>query len=160
MAAAKTKPFRTILDPPVVNFSEAGQEFEEVMAMKIGEHGEQEFYVSGKTNVYEAIQQAAEGHTIEDIIAKVVMTGDTSILNKVQGSYLDLTETPKDIFEAQQKIQEAEADFQKMPLEVRKAYNNNFNEYLADFGSDKWKEVVGITKPDTTPAPEPKGDDE
>lgn len=148
MATKKEKPFRTLLDPPVEIETPAGEEIEEVIAMKLDDDGKEEFYVAGKTNVYAKIQAEAEATKIENILAKVIQTGDTTILQKAQGQFADLTEMPKDIFEAQLKIKEAEATFNELPLEIRKAYNHNFNEYLKDAGSEHWQEVVGLKKPE------------
>lgn len=144
MATTKSKPFRTLLDPPVEIESVTGEELEEVISMKIGDNGEEDFYISGKTNVYQKTQADKENTVIENIIAKVIATGDTSILTKAQGQYTDLTEVPKTIFEAQQKIKEAEKTFEELPIEIRSEYNNNFNEYLKDVGTNHWLETVGL----------------
>lgn len=163
MATKKEKPFRTILDPPVEIATTSGEEIEDVIAMRINEDGVEEFYVSGKTNVFEKIQAESHGTRIEEIIAKVLATGDATLLNQKKGEFMDLTEMPENIFEAQQRITEAEKTFKELPIEVRNAYNNNFNEYLKDVGSDKWLKLVGLTKetPEEEKTPEPeKGEKE
>lgn len=151
--ATKKIPFRTLLDPPEEKITPSGEEIEEVIDMRIGEDGKEEFYVKGKTNVYAKIQAEAEGTKIENILAKALQTGDTSILQKAQTQFADLTEMPENIFEAQLKIKEAEKTFAELPLEIRKEYNNNFNEYLKDAGTEHWKETVGL-KPKPDPKPE------
>ena len=40
----------------------------------------------------------------------------------------------------------AENDFNKLPLEVRRAYNFSASEYIADIGSDKWADLLGLKK--------------
>lgn len=159
--ATKNKPFRTLLDPPVEIFTTPGNKIEDVIALRIDENGNEEFYVAGKTNVYEKIQAEAESAKIENIVAKVVQTGDTTILQQRKGHFVDLTEVPANIFEAQQKITEAEKTFMQLPNEIRKEYNNNFNEYLKDVGSEKWLELTGLKEKETViTEPEKKGADE
>lgn len=153
--ATKKLPYRTRADEPLVIESNPGEKIENVVAMKINDDGTEEFYIAGKTNTYEQIQAFAEDSKIENILAKVMATGDMSILQQKKGEFLDLTEMPKDIFEAQKKITEAEKTFAQLPLEVRKEYNNNFNEYLADAGSEKWMELVGLKEKKIEPDPEP-----
>lgn len=160
--ATKKIPFRTLLDDPVVIETNAGEHEENVIAMKLNEKGEEEFYISGKTNIYERNQADADICNIEGILAKVLATGDYTILNKAQGQFMDLTETPQNLMEAHQKIREAEKTFSELPLKIRTAYNNNFDEYLADVGSDKWLEIVGLKEPEIKmdPVPEEKGETE
>lgn len=162
MATKKEAPFRSLLSPPVEIFTASGDMLEDVIAMKLNEKGEEEFYISGKTNVYEKIQADAENANIENILTKILSTGDTSLLQQRKGEFLDLTEVPTNIFEAQQKIQEAEKTFLELPMEIRQEYNNNFNEYLKDVGSEKWLTLVGLkekTPEKITPEPE-KGEAE
>lgn len=160
--ATKKIPFRTLLDDPVVIETNPGSHMEDVISMKLTETGEEEFYISGKTNVYERNQADSDICNIEGILAKALATGDYTILNQKKGEFLDLTETPQNLMEANQKIREAEKTFAELPLKVRSAYNNNFNEYLADVGSEKWLEVVGLKKPENKeePTPEEKGETE
>lgn len=157
--ATKKIPFRTIQDPQERIFSPTGEKLEEVWAMKINDEGKEEFYISGKTNIYEKIQAFAEDVKIENIIAKVTATGDMSILQKVQGIYADTTEIPTNLFEAQQKIKEAEDVFNQLPTTVKEKYGNNFNVYLKDFGSETWAKNMGlIQEPTETPVETEKGE--
>lgn len=155
--ATKSKPFRSLLDTIEPVYTTSGDKIEEVLAMRIGEGGKHEFYVAGKKNVYDEIQSYAEDSTIEAIISKVMATGDISILNQKKGEFMDLTEMPKDIFEAQQKIKEAEKTFAELPMSIRETYNNNFNEYLADVGSEKWLITVGLKEAPKEEQKEEKG---
>lgn len=141
------KPFRTILDPPKITSTPAGSKIEEVLAMKINEKGEEEFYIDHKTNVYEKIQAFKEECEIENILARCIETGDYSALERAQGSYMDISEMPNNIFEAHQKIKEAEETFNQLPLEIRSKYDNNFNKYLLDFGSENWMKNMMIEEP-------------
>lgn len=156
MATKKTLPFRTVLDAPVKKVTTSGEKLEDVTSMRLDENGQEVFYISGKTNIYEKIQAEAENAKIENVIAKVLQTGDTSLLEARKGEFIDLTEMPANIFEAQLKIKEAEKAFMELPVEVRKEYNNNFNEFLKDASEGK-----GLRQPEREePKPEEKGAEE
>lgn len=152
--ATKKIPFKTIQDEHERIYTPSGEKLEEVWTMKINDEGKEEFYISGKTNIYEKIQAFAEDVKIENIIAKVTATGDNSILEKVKYEYADTTELPTNLFEAQQKIKDAEEIFNQLPTNIKESYGNNFNMYLKDFGSETWAEKMGLTEPKTEPIKE------
>lgn len=151
--ATKKLPFRTILDEQQRTYSPSGEKIEEVWAMRINDDGKEEFYIAGKTNVYEKIQAFAEDVKIENIIARVTATGDATIMQKVQGTYADISEFPKDLLEAQQQIKAAEEIFMQLPTNIKEKYENNFNVYLKDFGSENWQKNMGLIQ-ETEPQPE------
>lgn len=140
------KPFRTILDPPKVTVTPSGTKEEDIWQLKIDEKGNETFYIAGKTNVYEKIQAHLEETKLENILAKCIDTGDTTLLEQRQGFYADISEMPSTWIEAQNKIKNAENIFNNLPLEVRKQYDNNFNKYLADVGSKTWLKNMGLLK--------------
>lgn len=145
MAEKETKkPFRTILDPPKKTVTPAGKKIIEELAMRINEKGEEEFYVKGKTNIWEKTQAFLEETKIENILRAVTETGDMNYLNRIQGTYADISEYPGNIFEAQKKIKAAEETFHTLPLEIRAKYENNFNKFLADFGTENWIKNMNI----------------
>lgn len=146
MATTKPKPFRTILDPNPEIFSNPGTFEEEIWAMRLTETGEQEFYVKGKTNVYEKIQMFKDDCDLEQIIKRVMQTGDIGLMQKTQPFYAEFDDMPENIFEAHQKIKEAEEQFDKLPIEVKEKYGMSFDRFLADFGSENWLKNMGMIK--------------
>lgn len=152
MATKKTY-FRTPVDVPRKIETPSGDKIEDVWAMKYDEQGNEIFYVEGKTNVYEKIQAHLEETKIENILQKCIDTGDESILYKVKGAFADLTEMPKNIFEANERIKKAEETFNNLPLNLRKEYDFSFEKYLADFGSENWKEKMGLNNEETKDLP-------
>lgn len=148
--ASKKWNFRTPVDEPKKTTTPSGDKIEEVMAMKLDAKGNQEFYVEGKTNVYKKIQAYADDVDIEKIMLRYIDTGDPNILQKVKGTYTDITEMPKTMIEAHARLQDAENSFNALPLEIRKAYGFNFNEYLKDVGSEQWMDLMGFNKKDNT----------
>lgn len=142
--AAKKWHFRTPIDDPVNTFTPSGEEVEEMLAMKIDDNGNETFYVKGKTNVWEKIQAFKSETEIETILKRLTDTGDASILERANPQYIDISEMPDNIFEAHQKIKDAEETFNNLPIEIRREYEFNFNKYLADYGSKNWLKAMGL----------------
>lgn len=154
--AIKKWAFRNPTDEPKKTITPSGSKIEERLAMRLDSKGNQEFYTEGYTNVYEKIQAFADDVNLEKIMIRYMDTGDPNILNKVQGSYQDLTIMPKTMIEAHNRLKDAEESFNQLPLEIRKEYGFNFNEYLKDVGSEKWMEVMGFNKKPAEPPAEIK----
>ncbi|AXB22564.1 minor capsid protein [Alces alces faeces associated microvirus MP10 5560] len=142
----------------------SGEKERNTYSIKMSEFGHKEVYQSGKTNQYEKTQEAAEGTKIKNIVKRFSL-GDTEALNKAHGMYLDMTELPENLAEAQQSIQQIENIFNLLPIETRAEYNHNASEFISDFGSEKFiKAIMPKTKP-KMPEPvktktEKKGGDE
>jgi len=153
----KKNAFRTPIDEPITISTTSGEKEEEVLAMRLNDKGEEEFYIQGKTNVYEKTQAFKEECLIENILRKVTDTGDTNLLMQRTGSYIDISEMPNNIFEAHQQIEEARKIFENLPLETRAKYDHSFDKYLADFGTKEWFKNMGI---DNAPKEEPKTKEE
>lgn len=131
----------------------AGEKEETTFEMHIDKNGHKDIKKSGKTNIYEKTQASYEETKIENIIARA-MGGDSSGLMAHEGQYLDITNAPQTLAEAQQSIQAIKNIFDKLPLEIRTKYDMSVEKYIADFGSEKWQEIMGIKKDTPTVAPE------
>lgn len=156
--ATQKIPFRTILDPAPEIQTKSGNDYEEVLALRINDDGEEEFYVKCKTNVYEKIQMFKDEVDIEKILLRCSETGDLTLLHQTEPFFMDMSDMPENIFEAHQKIRDAEEAFANMPLKVRESYDNNFNKFLADFGTENWLKNVGLYKEDIKEQTETKGE--
>lgn len=149
------KTFRTMTDNKKTVKANPGSRIEEIKAMKLDEFGNEEFYVKGKTNLYEKIQMFRDECDLEQILIRCTETGDLSLINKVQPFYADLEDMPDNIFEAHRKIIEAQQTFNNMPLNIREEYGFDFNRFLADIGSNKWIQTFEKIK-DKTPNETPQ----
>lgn len=131
----------------------SGEKEEQTFEMVIDKNGHKSIQPSGYTNIYERIQGSYEETKIENIIARA-MGGEMSGLNAHNGQYLDITNAPSTLAEAQQSIQAIKNMFDKLPLEIRNKYNMSVEQYIADFGSENWANIMGVelNKPVTQPA--------
>lgn len=95
-------------------------------------------------NAYDKIQTSREQCEIETILRKAT-EGDLSVLSMVNGNYLDITDAPNSLAEAQQFVMRSKREFDKLPDETRKKFEYNAEIYVANYGTKMWEDAVGIT---------------
>lgn len=96
---------------------------------------------TGETNVYEMIQADLESTKIENILHAAAM-GDLSALNQREATYCDATTMPKSLREAQDLAIRMKDEFYKMPVEVRKEFDNSPEMYVSLMGTEEFKEIM------------------
>lgn len=156
---AKTLPFKTMTDPPKKTVSNPGSKIEKIVAMRLTDTGEEEFYIKGETNVYEKTQMFKDDCDLEKILLRCTETGDISLLNKKQPFYMDLEDMPENIFEMHQKIYKAQQTFEKLPNNIKEHYGFSFDKFMADFGSSDWYKLMNYKEEPAAEEKETKGED-
>ena len=96
---------------------------------------------TGFHNVYEEIQLDLESTKIENILHACMM-GDFSALKAREGTYVDSTNMPKTLMEAQNLVLRLKQEFEQLPLEVRKEFNNSPEKYVDLMGTDEFKDIM------------------
>lgn len=124
-----TKRGRMISDP--------GSPIHVVLSPELQKDGTLKLVPTGKENTDEIIASYYESTTLECILARFA-NGDMSALNRYQPIYMDITQMPKTLAEAQQKVINAEYAFQALPANVKEQFGNNFNVWLAQAGTEEW----------------------
>lgn len=94
---------------------------------------------------FDIIQSHKEECLIENII-KRALEGDLAVLEQMHGQYIDCTNLPGTLAEAQQKILDLKQEFSQLPKEVRKEFDYSEEKYIAEWGSDEWLKKTGIDK--------------
>ena len=97
----------------------------------------------GKENLYDYIQSFRDSVDLNVILARFT-NGETDALSKAQGFYADVTEFPKNMAEALNRINECEEMFKSLPLEVRQKFDCSFEQFLSQSGSADWLEKMGM----------------
>ena len=87
------------------------------------------------------IQEDLEGTKIENILHAVAM-GDLSALQQRETIYADATNMPKTLMEAQNLVLKMKNEFEKMPLEVRKLFDNSPEKYVDEMGTELFQEKM------------------
>ena len=95
--------------------------------------------------IYEMIQAHKEQCEIDRIV-KRALNGDTSVLNAMDGQYIDITGAPQSLAHAQQIIIEAKRQFNELDTDTKAKFENNPEVFVAMAGSKEWCDIMGITE--------------
>lgn len=98
---------------------------------------------SDKTDLQEYIDSFAESVSIEHIMA-MCAAGDTSVLSKTQGAYLDTTVMPKTYRDMLDTVINGRAKFDALPVDVKQKFDNDFQKWFSDAGSPEWIKKMGF----------------
>ena len=121
----------------------AGTEYEDDFEYRLDAQGNKQLVKTGRHNLQDRIQSSLESTKIENILRRAQL-GDPTALAAVNGQYIDVTGFPRNLAELQSLIIRVEQDFERLPLDVRRAYDFSAEKYIADYGSENWKNVLGI----------------
>lgn len=105
------------------------------------ETGKKHLVKSGETYIYGIIQEDLEASKIENILQRVAM-GDLNALNQRETLYVDATNMPKNLMEAQNIVLKAKQEFEKLPLEVRKEFDMSAEKYISEMGTKEFMEKM------------------
>lgn len=104
----------------------------------------------GETNLYDYIQSFREEVDLKKIIERCMLTGDGSALNKVQGSYADLTGLPMDLRSAHDILAKARVSYETLDPKIKIHYRT-FEDYLEVFASEEnFRTFADLIKPVNT----------
>lgn len=137
--------FKSRMNRPETVPAATGTEYDKTYEVVIDEYGHKDLVETGETNRFEAIQQYASQCDIKNIIERA-MAGDTSGLYAKQGQYLDVTDMPKNLAEAQQAMLKIKNEFYGLTTDIRNKFNNSVDEYIASFGSEEWLKKINPIK--------------
>lgn len=118
-------------------YTPAGTRYLNTYQEEIDKRGRKSLIKTGETNVYERIQVDLESTKIENILHQVAM-GDLSVLNQRETLYVDATNMPKNLMEAQNIVIKAKAEFETFPKEVREIFHNSPEEYVSEMGTEEF----------------------
>lgn len=137
--------YRSRSSAPVRMETEAGSEYATTYEIELDSQNHKSLVATGKTHIYPEIQSHLEETKIENILANALL-GDTEALNRVQGKYVDCTEMPTNLAEAQGMIIKLQNEFDTLPIDVRRQFNFSVEEYISKFGSEDWATAMGYVK--------------
>ena len=122
--------------------TEAGRRYLNTYQEEIDkETGKKILVKSGETNVYAKIQEDLEQSKIENVLQRAAM-GDLNALNQRETLYVDATNMPKNLMEAQNVVLKAKQEFEKLPLDVRKEFDMSAEKYISMMGTKEFMEKM------------------
>lgn len=122
-------------------FSEKGSPVHILYSPIIDDNGIIKLVESGKENMDDYISSFREEVDIDILISRYV-NGDVDALNKVRGTYGDFTTMPKTYAEMLQLQFDVENAFNRLPVEIKEKFDNDFNKFFVSLGSIEFKEKV------------------
>lgn len=137
--------------------SPAGSKMAPTYEIIIDQQGHKELKQTGFTNIYAKIQEALESTLIQNIIDRATL-GDPAALNAVQSHYIDATDLPENLMDAQNLAIRLQNEFDALPASVKAKFENKTSQYVEEYGTNEWLQKIGInlaTTPDTAAAPAP-----
>ena len=130
----------SLFDRPKTTATPAGTHFEPKYQEEITKKGKQ-LHKIGKTDIYAIIQSHSEECKIENILAQAAK-GDYSMLKAREATYMDATTMPKTLMELENLTIKMKDEFYNMPIEVRKEFNNDPEQYITQMGTEEFKKKM------------------
>lgn len=146
-------PFRSLLTAHERFNCPEGSREADTFEIRINKKGQKSLEWVGTHDIYQDIQSYKEECSIENIIARAA-AGDLNALNKSQGFYADITESPRDLAEAQREIVKLSNTFDALPAEIRAKFDNSKEVFVNEFGTDEFAKKMGWTTETAEKAPE------
>lgn len=119
----------------------AGEQYAIRYIMQYDKDGHKHLIENGKRDLQEIIQKDLESTKIQNIIARCVNPEELHMLQK---STVDITRMPTTMMEANNLMIAARAEFDALPLEIKRYYGNSAERYIADRSQDNkiWAQVI------------------
>lgn len=134
--------------------SNPGKRFKEEFHGVFGEDGYITLVSDGFTDTQKLIEADAVGSDVKSLIAKA-LAGDVSVFRADAPFYADVANMPKTYAQILNIVRDAHAEFDKLPLNIRQNFNNDFEAWFATLGTEDWfkRSGVDINKNDTPVQP-------
>lgn len=141
MANKKTR-FKVPYEERERYYISSGSQIQDVYGYEIDKYGQKVLVKTGETNLYELIQESLEETKIENILKRVAM-GDNTVM-RPEGIYADISESPKNLIEARQQMQQLENLWNGLSNEIKKEYDFSVEKFIGQSGTDKWLQDMGL----------------
>ena len=150
--------FRNKYDPHDHVYTDPGSPIKIEYQLRIVDNSE-EIVETGKSDLYEYIQSHADSVDITKILERCAMIQDYSMLNRMPAQFMDVSDMPKTLAEAYANVQDAKNFFDRMPVNIKEKYENNFVQFIADIGTERFKNNVSDFLESIKPKEEVKPDE-
>lgn len=138
--------FRTKYSEKLNIVSKSGNGKTPVYKVRLTKNGVREVIKAGEDNIYKKIQACADSVDINTILTKFTNTGDESILKTNPGAFMDITDMPTTMFEAINQINDSKAVFDKLPSEIKKKFDFDYEKFICQAGQLDWYKNLGLVK--------------
>lgn len=137
-----------------------GSRIADKMSVICGECGERYLEKTGETDLYAYIQSFREEVDLKKIIERCMISGDMSMLQRVQGVYCDVTGLPADARTAHDILNHSRQVYESLDQKVKARYKG-FDEFLEAFANEEnLKKFIDLNAPESAPVVEEVSADE
>lgn len=112
----------------------------------VDKEGNLELKEVGKINIYDKIQEARASVELKELLAKYQPEINENDLTKIEEITADFTNLPENLIEVTNILNNARSVFDQAPVEIKQAFNNNFNEFLAGSQNGTLKSLIEKNK--------------
>lgn len=136
-----------------------GSKFMDTYEYSIDKKGHESLVKTGERDIYTPIQEALESTLIENILQRAAL-GDPLALEQRSGQYIDTTDMPTTLAEAQNKIISLKNEFNSLPIDVRRQFDFSPEQFIHEFGTNDWLSKMGYNLEKEKPGQETKTESE
>ena len=137
--------FRSAYSGQERHASPTGNGHEPEYEYKVTDEG-RELIKTGETDIHALIQSRLDETKIENIIKRA--TYDPTTLGsqdwQTSETMTDISDAPTNYHEWYGRIKEAEAEFDKLPVEVKNKWDNDVEKYIMAYGTEEWADKMGL----------------
>lgn len=135
-------PYKTLRNLPKRRYMATGDGLVNIYEYEMDHRNIVGLKCTGVENQYEKIQMHADECKIETILAKAAV--DPTILQQRKGIFTDITTMPKTITEFKNLEIKVINDWNKLDAKTKEKFDNSFDKYFAEFGSENWMKAMNI----------------
>lgn len=92
------------------------------------------------------IQSYAPSTMIDNIMARI-SAGQTELLNQKSGFFMDTVGLPETYADVLNLVIKGQEVFEKLPVEVKQKFDNDFNKWFVAMDKAEWFEKMGLVSP-------------
>lgn len=124
--------------------SVSGERYKDTFVGQYDDDGQIVLKSTGTIDLQEMIQADKYACDINTIVKRYA-AGDTDVLHRVQGSFLDVSTLPTSYAEYLNLSIRMKSDYDSLPVDIKAKFGNSFENYMIKFGSEDWCNALGIT---------------
>lgn len=133
--------FETQFRKPERFLSNPGSPVKILYGPEFDDKGRMNLVEKGRENLYDFIQSFKESVDIH-VLLKRFANGETDVLSKIQGFYGDFSEFPRTYADLLNTVNEGEAFFNGLPVEVRSKFGHSFPVFMSALSDGSLSDIL------------------
>lgn len=133
--------FETQFRKPERFLSNPGSPVKILYGPEFDDKGRMTLVEKGRENLYDFIQSFKESVDIH-VLLKRFANGETDVLSKIQGFYGDFSEFPRTYADLLNTVNEGEAFFNGLPVEVRSKFGHSFPVFMSALSDGSISDIL------------------